>query len=41
VSPWEQVAASVIELLIAGDIDPDQAASWLWSLVEYAETVAS
>jgi hypothetical protein len=35
--PWELVARDVLAMLAVRAITPDQAASWLWSLVEFAE----
>jgi len=38
--PWEEVARTVLGLLAVRQITPEQAESWLWMLLEYAEQVA-
>ena len=38
--PWEQVMQAILELLAERVISPEQAESWLWSIVEYAEKAA-
>lgn len=34
---WDQMAALVLVLLSDRSITPEQAESWLWALVEFAE----
>lgn len=37
---WEEVVSAIIALLIERQITPEEAESWLWSLIEFAERTA-
>jgi hypothetical protein len=39
VKPWEQVAMSIIESLIDGDLSADLARAWLKMILDYAEAL--